>query len=252
MNAFFVSAADQVITWKKEAQEIDLYSDEALKIQWTGTHDVWLHDAAGCAGGESQMAPEADSNWSAIGRKRSRGNALFKLQSWKSLRRKHDVEGNLPRRIETGHDDDDHFLREKERSIRDRVRSISGRFRALLLTCYILEHVRARTPHTARDERSDLCKRTLRKERTTTKILTTMQKYHLLRVYYMYNSLHRILILLIVSKRPSCHRRLKRFVASSSLLIVCFQGKIGTKNLTIYPAKTTTCTHRKRTKRTRY
>lgn len=32
MNAFFVSAADQVITWKKEAQEIDLYSDEALKI----------------------------------------------------------------------------------------------------------------------------------------------------------------------------------------------------------------------------
>jgi len=109
-----------------------------------------------------------------IGRKRSRGNALFKLQSWNSLRRKHDVEGNLPRRIETGHDDDDHFLREKERSIRDRVRSISGRFRALLLTRYILEHVRARTPHTARDERSDLCKRTLRKERTTTKILTTM------------------------------------------------------------------------------
>ena len=48
------------------------------------------------------------------------------------------------------------------------------------------------------------------------------------------------------------HRRLKRFVASSSLLIVCFQGKIGTKNLSIYPAKTTTCTHRKRTKRTRY
>ena len=66
MNAFFVSAADQVITWKKEAQEIDLYSDEALKIQWTGMHDVWLHDAAGCAGGEQQMAPEADSNWSAL------------------------------------------------------------------------------------------------------------------------------------------------------------------------------------------
>jgi hypothetical protein len=66
MNAFFVSAADQVITWKKEAQEIDLYSDEALKIQWTGTHDVWLHDAAGCAGGDEQMAPETDSNWSAL------------------------------------------------------------------------------------------------------------------------------------------------------------------------------------------
>ena len=66
MNAFFVSAADQVITWKKEAQEVDLYSDEALKIQWTGTHDVWLHDAAGCAGGEQQMAMEADSNWSAM------------------------------------------------------------------------------------------------------------------------------------------------------------------------------------------
>ena len=65
MNAFFVSAADQVITWKKEAQEIDLYSDEALKIQWTGTHDVWLHDVAGCTGGDSQMEPEEDSNWSA-------------------------------------------------------------------------------------------------------------------------------------------------------------------------------------------
>ena len=102
MNAMFVSAADQVITWKKEAQEVDLYSDEALNIQWTGTHDVWLHDAAGCTGGGQQMAPEADSNWSAIGRKRSRGNALFKLQSWNSLRRKHDVEGNLPRRVETG------------------------------------------------------------------------------------------------------------------------------------------------------
>ena len=65
MNAFFASAADQVITWKKEAQEIDLYSDEALKIQWTGTHDVWLHDAAGCTGGGSKKAPEANSNWSA-------------------------------------------------------------------------------------------------------------------------------------------------------------------------------------------
>ena len=121
MNAFFASAADQVITWKKEAQEIDLYSDEALKIQWTGTHDVWLHD-------------------------------------------------------------DVHLLlREKEHSIRNRVRSISSRFRALLLTCYILKHVRTRTPHTARYFRN----RTLRKERTTTKILTTMQTYHLLRVYYM-------------------------------------------------------------------
>ena len=29
-----------------------------------------------------------------------------------------------------------------------------------------------------------------------------MQTYHLLRVYYTYNSLHRILILLIVSKAP--------------------------------------------------
>lgn len=66
MNAFFASAADQVITWKKEAQEIDLYSDEALTIQWTGTHDVWLHDAAGCTGGGSQKAPEANSNWSAM------------------------------------------------------------------------------------------------------------------------------------------------------------------------------------------
>ena len=66
MNAMFVSAADQVITWKKEAQEVDLYSDEALNIQWTGTHDVWLHDAAGCTGGGQQMAPEADSNWSAM------------------------------------------------------------------------------------------------------------------------------------------------------------------------------------------
>ena len=65
MNAFFVSAADQVITWKKEAQEVDLYSDEALNIQWTGTHDVWLHDAAGCADGDQQMEPKADSNWSA-------------------------------------------------------------------------------------------------------------------------------------------------------------------------------------------
>ena len=27
---------------------------------------MWLHDAAGCAGGEQQMAPEADSNWSAM------------------------------------------------------------------------------------------------------------------------------------------------------------------------------------------
>ena len=62
MNAFFASAADQVITWKKEAQEIDLYSDEALKIQWTGTHDVWLHSAEGCTGGGSQKAPEANSN----------------------------------------------------------------------------------------------------------------------------------------------------------------------------------------------
>ena len=66
MNAFFASAADQVITWKKEAQEIDLYSDEALKIQWTGLHDVWMHDAAGCTGGEQQMTREADSNWSAM------------------------------------------------------------------------------------------------------------------------------------------------------------------------------------------
>ena len=65
MNAFFVSAADQVITWKKEAQEIDLYSDEALKIQWTGLHDVWIHSSAGCAGGEQQMEQKADSNWSA-------------------------------------------------------------------------------------------------------------------------------------------------------------------------------------------
>jgi hypothetical protein len=65
MNAFFASAADQVITWKKEAQEIDLYSDEALKIQWTGTHDVWLHSAEGCTGGGSKKVPEANSNWSA-------------------------------------------------------------------------------------------------------------------------------------------------------------------------------------------
>ena len=66
MNAFFVSAADQVITWKKEAQEVDLYSDEALTIQWTGTHDVWIHDEAGCTGGSEQKAQEADSNWSAM------------------------------------------------------------------------------------------------------------------------------------------------------------------------------------------
>ena len=45
----------------------------------------------------------------------------------------------------------------------------------------------------------------------------------------MYNSLHRILILLIVSKHPSSSSCLKRFVASSSLLIVCFQGKIEQK-----------------------
>ena len=66
LNAFGVSAADQVITWKKEAQKVDLYSDEVLTIQWTGTHDVWLHDAAGCTGGAVQKAQEADSNWSAM------------------------------------------------------------------------------------------------------------------------------------------------------------------------------------------
>ena len=38
----FARAADQVVTWKYEAQEISLYSDESLTIQWTGTHDVWL------------------------------------------------------------------------------------------------------------------------------------------------------------------------------------------------------------------
>ena len=62
----FASAADQVVTWKYEAQEIDLYSDEALVIQWTGTHNVWLHSAAGCTGGSVQKAAGANTNWSVM------------------------------------------------------------------------------------------------------------------------------------------------------------------------------------------
>ena len=38
-----ISAADQVVTWTSTEQEIDLYEDEALTIQWLGTHDVWSH-----------------------------------------------------------------------------------------------------------------------------------------------------------------------------------------------------------------
>jgi len=65
----FARAADQVVTWKYEAQEISLYSDESLTIQWTGTHDVWLDaTSAECdsAGAVQQKAATANDNWTTM------------------------------------------------------------------------------------------------------------------------------------------------------------------------------------------
>ena len=63
----FARAANQVVTWKYEAQEISLYSDESLTIQWTGTHDVWLGTASGCdSAAAEQKTATANDSWTAM------------------------------------------------------------------------------------------------------------------------------------------------------------------------------------------
>jgi hypothetical protein len=65
----FARAANQVVTWKFEAQEISLYSDESLTIQWTETHDVWLDaTSAECdsAGAAQQKVATANDNWTVM------------------------------------------------------------------------------------------------------------------------------------------------------------------------------------------
>ena len=64
-----ISAADQVVTWTFTQQEIDLYDDEALTIQWSGTHDVWSHSPSNdpdCAKASvEKKSAEMNSSWRA-------------------------------------------------------------------------------------------------------------------------------------------------------------------------------------------
>ena len=76
----FARAADQVVTWKYEAQEISLYSDESLTIQWTGTHDVWLDTtSAECdsAGAVEQKSATANDNWTTMAGTMSPGTTYY-------------------------------------------------------------------------------------------------------------------------------------------------------------------------------
>jgi len=67
----FASAANQVVTWKYEAQEVSLYDGETLTVNWSGAHNVWISTEEGCTGG-GQQYPDlpaestTDDNWTAM------------------------------------------------------------------------------------------------------------------------------------------------------------------------------------------
>jgi hypothetical protein len=75
----FASASNQVVTWKKEAQEISLYSDEGLTIQWSGTHDVWLDTASSActSAAVQQKAATANDNWTVMAGALSPGTTYY-------------------------------------------------------------------------------------------------------------------------------------------------------------------------------
>ena len=76
----FASASNQVVTWDYEAQEISLYSDESLTIQWTGTHDVWLDTASSAcdsAGAVVQKTASANDNWTVMAGALSPGTTYY-------------------------------------------------------------------------------------------------------------------------------------------------------------------------------
>ena len=102
MNAFFASAADQVITWKKEAQEIDLYSDEALKfngLDCTTCGCTTPLDARAvnnkCHVKQTQTGPPWPDSFP--------WERIISVAELETIAKKtYDVEGNRHRRIETG------------------------------------------------------------------------------------------------------------------------------------------------------
>ena len=80
-----ISAADQVVTWTFTQQEIDLYDDEALTIQWSDTHDVWSHSPSNdpdCAKASvEKKSAEMNSSWRAeAGTLASPGTHYFSCQ----------------------------------------------------------------------------------------------------------------------------------------------------------------------------